>query len=178
MVKPGTHAAPVGTYILFAHLDHETTLSIGRLGDFDFPAGYYCYVGSARGPGGLQARLARHLRARKRPRWHVDYLLQVATITEIWRASSFERLECRWAEALLHLTGATLPVPRFGSSDCGCAAHLFLFGALPSLTAFRTQLSAVGLTSWISRVPPGKLAVHGDGGSHAVPLHGSSCHCD
>ncbi len=178
MVKPGTDAAPTGTYILFAHLDHQATLSIGRLGDYNFPAGYYSYVGSARGPGGLKARLARHLRAGKRPRWHVDYLLQVATVIEIWRVSSSERLECRWAEAMLQLPGATLPVSGFGSSDCGCPAHLFLFGALPSLTAFRTQLSAVGLTSWISRVRAGKLAVHGDGASRAGPLHGSSCHCD
>jgi Uri superfamily endonuclease len=177
MVTPSTDTAPVGTYVLFACLENETTLSIGRLGDFNFPAGYYSYVGSARGPGGLNARLARHLRAGKRPRWHIDYLLQVATVTEIWQVSSSERLECRWAEALHHLLGATLPVPGFGSSDCGCPSHLFLFGALPSLTAFRTQLSAVGLTSWISRVRAGKLAVHDDGASRAGPLHGSSCRC-
>jgi Uri superfamily endonuclease len=177
MVKPGTDTAPLGTYILFVLLDHQVALSIGRLGDFDFPAGYYSYVGSARGPGGLEARLARHLRAGKRPRWHIDYLLQVATATEIWQVSSSERLECRWAEALLHLPGATLPVPGFGSSDCGCHAHLLLFEAMPSLTAFRTQVNAVGLTSWISRVCAGKLAVHDDEASRAGPLHGSSCHC-
>lgn len=151
MVKAGADTTPSGTYIIFAYLDHEATLSIGRLGDFSFPAGYYSYVGSARGPGGLRARLARHLRAAKRPRWHVDHLLQVATVVEIWQASSTERLECKWAEALQDLPAAAVPVARFGSSDCGCPAHLCLFQALPSLEAFRRQLSSMGLKVLVRR---------------------------
>jgi Uri superfamily endonuclease len=151
MVRGGTDTAPAGTYILFAYFDHVATLSIGQLGEFNFPAGYYAYVGSARGPGGLKARLARHLRAGKRPRWHVDYLLELANVTEIWKASSNERLECQWTEALLNVRGARVPVPGFGSSDCGCAAHLLHFQSPPSLKVFRNQLSSTDLTVSVSR---------------------------
>jgi len=42
---------------------------------FAIPRGVYLYVGSARGFGGLKARVARHLRAVKKVHWHVDYLL-------------------------------------------------------------------------------------------------------
>ncbi len=155
MVKPDADTTPSGTYIIFAYLDHEATLTIGRLGDFSFPAGYYAYVGSARGPGGLRARLARHLRAEKRPRWHVDRLLQVATVVEIWQAFSTERLECKWAEALQELPAAAVPVAGFGSSDCGCRAHLCLFQALPSLEAFRRQLNSMGLKVSVCRAKLG-----------------------
>ena len=37
-------------------------ISIGRLGQQHFPIGDYFYVGSARGAGGLRARVGRHLR--------------------------------------------------------------------------------------------------------------------
>jgi len=56
-----TDAEP-GTYALLLKLDKQERITVGRLGTFDFPAGYYLYVGSALGPGGLQARLARHRR--------------------------------------------------------------------------------------------------------------------
>jgi Uri superfamily endonuclease len=56
-----TDAEP-GTYALLLKLDKQERITIGKLGTFDFPAGYYLYVGSALGPGGLRARLARHRR--------------------------------------------------------------------------------------------------------------------
>ena len=34
--------------------------------------GTHVYVGSARGPGGLRARISRHLRREKKERWHVN----------------------------------------------------------------------------------------------------------
>ncbi len=157
MVEPDGEPAIGGTYIIFAYLDHDAMLSVGRLGHCTFPAGYYAYVGSARGPGGLKARLARHLRAVKRARWHIDYLLEVATVVEIWQASSTERLECKWAEALQGLPPAAVPVAGFGSSDCACHAHLCLFQALPSLEAFRSQLSSMGLDVSVRRRKLGVL---------------------
>ena len=49
-----------GTYALVLQLERQEEIAIGKLGTFTFPAGYYLYVGSALGPGGLEARLARH----------------------------------------------------------------------------------------------------------------------
>lgn len=108
------------------HLVQPLRLAVGRLGVCELPAGDLVYVGSALGPGGLAARLARHVRPDKRPHWHIDHLTAVLT-PEIWRVdASGERLECAWVRDLLALPGASVPVSGFGSSDCreGCQAHL------------------------------------------------------
>ena len=125
-----------GTYALVLHLGHREEMAIGKLGTFVFPAGYYLYLGSALGPGGLEARLARHRRREKRPRWHIDYLLQRAAPVEVWSVASGERLECLWARAARELPGARIPVPGFGSSDCRCPSHLVHFAAKPSPALF------------------------------------------
>lgn len=95
---------------------------VGRLGCVLFRQGYHLYVGRAR--RGLGARLARHLRSDKRLRWHIDYLLAVGTIQEVWVAESAEPPECAWASALSTLPGAAIAMPGFGSSDCRCPGHL------------------------------------------------------
>ncbi len=128
-----------GTYCLILHLPRRTRIAVGRLGLFDFPAGYYVYVGSAL--NGLEARLARHLRQDKALHWHVDYLLQHATLVETWSAISAERLECRWAEIASTLPGASLPVPRFGASDCRCPAHLIHFPTCPEFSLFVSRVT-------------------------------------
>ena len=46
-----------GAYALVLHLERKEEITVGRLGTFAFPAGYYLYAGSALGPGGLEARL-------------------------------------------------------------------------------------------------------------------------
>ncbi|MBN1810373.1 MAG: GIY-YIG nuclease family protein [Anaerolineae bacterium] len=117
-------------------------ICVGRLGWFHFPAGWYVYVGSARGPGGLAARLARHLRPLKPLHWHVDYLRAHASPVEIWYATGAQKRECAWARALLGLPGASVPVPRFGASDCRCSTHLIHFALLPDLAAFAGALGA------------------------------------
>jgi Uri superfamily endonuclease len=119
-------------------------MTIGRLGSFSFPDGYYTYAGSARGPGGLKARLNRHLGDRKQLRWHIDYLLREARVQQIWKAFSHEKLECLWTRALLRMLHASIPVPRFGSSDCDCETHLVHFTSLPSPQTFANQLQTLG----------------------------------
>jgi Uri superfamily endonuclease len=120
-----------GTYLLTARLDQPTPIIVGRLGTFSFPAGWYTYAGSALGPGGLEARLARHLRTQKRLHWHVDYLLQHSKVETIWQITSPARLECAWAAAIHDLPGAATPAPGFGASDCRCSAHLVYFCERP-----------------------------------------------
>jgi len=113
-----------GTYVLHILLTKSQEITVGRLGRFLFPAGLYLYCGSARGSGGIRARVGRHLRRNKTLHWHVDYLLQQGTPTRVWYALSAERLECAWSRAVLHLPGALAPVAGFGSSDCACSTHL------------------------------------------------------
>ena len=113
-----------GTYLLLIRLQACTEIAVGRLGTFVFTGGWYIYAGSALGPGGLPARLARHRRSSKRLHWHVDYLLAISTLEASWQIEASARLECAWAETVRQLSGAQVFVPGFGSSDCRCPAHL------------------------------------------------------
>jgi Uri superfamily endonuclease len=113
-----------GTYLIVLHLDKMEKLQIGKLGLWEIPEGYYVYVGSARGPGGLAGRLRRHLRPpeRKRLHWHIDSLASTADIVQIWWSEDPSSGECRWADRLA--TIGSRFIPGFGSSDCRCAGHL------------------------------------------------------
>lgn len=128
MAVTGNVPAAPGTYLLLVALDAQRVLRAGRLGSFVFEAGLYAYAGSAQGPGGLSARVGRHLRAGKAPHWHIDSLTAAGDVVEVWLRASPERLECRWARTLAALPGLSQPVPGFGSSDCACRAHLFRLG--------------------------------------------------
>ncbi len=112
-----------GTYILVLRLAAETDITIGRLGRLAFPPGYYYYVGSAFGPGGLTARLRHHQHLAPRPHWHIDYLRQAAPLDRIWHAEHASPREHAWAATLAEIT--TAGIPRFGASDCRCRTHLF-----------------------------------------------------
>ena len=146
----------IGTYVLALWLPRPRTIRVGRLGSFAFPAGWYLYTGSALGPGGLRARLARHQRhvgdaarngertstGAKRAHWHVDYLREEAAWGGAWVSVSGQRLECEWATALRRLPGATIWAPGFGASDCRCPAHLVHVGRLPGGEVFAATLGA------------------------------------
>ncbi len=111
-----------GTYALIILLPRAKTIRIGALGVFSFPRGYYIYIGSAL--NGLSARIARHCRNEKKRFWHIDYLLEHAYVTDVWSRENTARLECKWARSALALPNARIVAPRFGASDCNCAAHL------------------------------------------------------
>ena len=139
-----------GTYALIMVLTNSQPIRVGKLGEFDFPAGYYNYVGSAFGPGGLAGRLNRHrgLDAQNasggwRPHWHIDYLRLKAEIVAIWFTNQDTPREHSWASLVSQLPGATMPVPHFGASDCRCQSHLFHFPQPPDLPAFKRSLESV-----------------------------------
>ncbi len=130
-----------GNYILFLNMDIPEAIPVGRLGRRYFPAGVYAYAGSAFGPGGLKGRLNRHLNPSTSCRWHVDYLKERVRIVEIWWSQTPQNIEHRWAEALMAIRGAALPVAGFGSSDCRCRSHLVHFATLPARATFRRCLA-------------------------------------
>ena len=140
-----------GTYVLMLACPRPATVRIGNLGTMQLQPGFYAYVGSALGAGGLKARLRHHLQIAARPHWHIDYLRAVCDVVEVWYATDAARLEHRWARAMARLPGAGVPLPGFGSSDCGCAAHLFSYPRLPPIRAFRHQV----------RTPVSRLTVSG-----------------
>jgi Uri superfamily endonuclease len=136
-----------GTYCLVLRLPEAAQVTPGRLGTFELAAGWYLYIGSAL--GGLRGRLLRHLRTEKRRRWHIDYLLSgagpgethgVAEIVGAWWVESTGRLECEWAQTAIGWPGASVPIPRFGSSDCRCRAHLVAWPRPEELGMVREEL--------------------------------------
>ena len=111
-----------GAYLLVLALDRPLDPAIaGRPGTL--APGLYAYCGSAYGPGGLGARLARHLRPDKKPHWHIDRLTAAGRVLAAYAQP--EGSECDLLAALQALPGTGIPLPGFGSSDCRrCPAHL------------------------------------------------------
>jgi Uri superfamily endonuclease len=132
-----------GTYILIASVAQVRRWEIGRLGKFDLIPGFYAYVGSAFGAGGLRARLGHHLAATTEPHWHIDYLLQFASPVEIWYTTADRKLEHHWAEFLEAAPRFRVPIPRFGASDYHRSrrSHLFYCNRRPSFRRFQEQMA-------------------------------------
>jgi Uri superfamily endonuclease len=135
-----------GTYVLILQLSQPARLTTGKLGEFDFPAGWYAYVGSAFGPGGLRGRLKHHLAPVTKPHWHIDYLRSAASVREVWYLIGEAICEHQWADTLRSMPGAAIPAPRFGASDCTCETHLIYFAEKPDSGVLRgfMGLSAQG----------------------------------
>jgi Uri superfamily endonuclease len=119
-----------GTYVLWFDIAAPITLSELKSQPASLLPGSYVYVGSALGPGGLQARVQRHMRldrapGRVRRHWHVDTLTDLCRPNFLGYDVSPARQECRWAQ-ILQAAGACWAIAGFGSSDCrqGCRAHL------------------------------------------------------
>lgn len=109
-----------GAYLLLVALPAPLRIALQRRPETLLPAGRYLYAGSARGPGGLSARLARHMRPDKKPHWHIDRLTEAGTVEGAWVVPGGD--ECALVAALAHLP---VPLPGFGSTDCRtCASHL------------------------------------------------------
>ena len=111
------------SYQLSIEVRKPVRVVVGRLGQFLFPAGRYVYSGSAR--RNFEARIARHLRAEKTLRWHIDYLLGAPGV-EVLRVKCSVRGEC----ALNRSSGGTIVAAGFGASDCkaDCGSHLRYLG--------------------------------------------------
>ena len=123
MTRQDDRLAGPGAYALVIRLESAFAGRVGALGDLALTPRAYVYLGSANGPGGMEARVRRHLNSDKRMHWHIDYLTRVGTVTDIavWPGGG----ECALVDHVSAGKGITFPVPGFGSSDCRhCPAHL------------------------------------------------------
>ncbi len=113
-----------GLYMIGLTLHSTQIIRIGRLGSFTFKSGNYLYFGSARGPGGVAARVSRHLRDTrgKRTHWHIDWLRAVAEPHLVYWSHTGTDSECEWVD-ILESAGNREPAG-FGASDCRCGGHL------------------------------------------------------
>jgi Uri superfamily endonuclease len=131
-----------GTYTLILSSSIEKPVNVGKLGTLLLKPGFYVYVGSAFGPGGLKARIRHHLKLSSRPHWHLDYLSPTLRLCEIWYTYDQIHREHQWAEVHAQTRGARMPLPGFGSSDCRCPSHLFFYKSKPSGSHFRRKIRA------------------------------------
>ncbi|GAB6098386.1 GIY-YIG nuclease family protein [Halanaerocella petrolearia] len=138
-----TISSQPGTYILLLKATKEEKVQVGSFGPLDMKKGYYVYVGSALGPGGVQSRVNRHAKKDKKLHWHIDYLRATTDLLEVWYTYSQNRYEHKWAKVLQSLPKVSIPLPGFGASDCNCRAHLFFFRGKPSLDDFYNQLDQI-----------------------------------
>lgn len=163
-----------GAYTLSLLLSTPLSLHVGRLGKADFPAGRYFYCGSAMGSGGLNGRLGRYLQGGSQYKhWHMDYfrpesrlegIYYIIILDEVTRESNnLLSFECRWSQALAALTGAVIPLPGFGASDCrsACKAHLVAFpgttGESVSVSPHSSQVYILNTLAESAQIPPVKF---------------------
>ena len=115
--------------MLLIKVEEDTVIETrgGRI--FYIPRGTYLYVGSAKGPGGLRARIKRHLRRHgKRLFWHIDYLLNTgkADVEKIYYRVVEEK-DVDYETIISRKLAMELDyIPGFGCSDKrGDQSHLF-----------------------------------------------------
>lgn len=111
-----------GAYVLLIDLARPLSLDLPAFRGTEVAPGLYGYCGSAYGPGGIRARVSRHLRDDKAIRWHVDHLTTAGRVAQIGiRVGGHE---CDLVGVLLARGGMAV-LPGFGSTDCRlCPAHL------------------------------------------------------
>jgi len=137
-----------GVYTLFLECDSPQRIRIGAIGERDFVPGWYLYVGSALGAGGLD-RVCRHIRfyqeRYRKPKWHIDYLMEHLRLAGVVYGVTENRLECVLSRAV-----GGEGVAGFGCSDCECATHLYYRKEMPKDEVMKA-FSAVGLLGkWIA----------------------------
>jgi Uri superfamily endonuclease len=118
--KPERAPSVAGAYVLLIAITDPFEVTWPSKRGTIIEAGRYLYCGSAKGPGGIRARLSRHMRRGKSIRWHVDRLTEVGTVAGAWVFPDGD--ECALVGSLSHLP---VPVDGFGSTDCTrCRSHL------------------------------------------------------
>ena len=127
---PTPHTLPAlpGAYALLLELDHDLPVLLPKQLPHILPPGRYVYCGSANGPGGILSRVSRHMRADKKPHWHIDQLTTRARVLGAWVWVGGN--ECLLVAGF---SQAQVPIPGFGSSDCPhCPSHLLTWPTAPN----------------------------------------------
>lgn len=144
-----------GAYVLAIELYRPIALALSNRPPASLARGCYLYCGSAKGPGGLRARIGRHMRRGKPIRWHVDNLTEAGRVLGVWTIVGGH--ECQLAGSLAHLP---IPIEGFGSSDCrNCGSHLLRWPGNSSTLLRR------GIDSILTK--PARSAGIGPAGRHA-----------
>ena len=141
-----------GSYALVYRLEKDRKIGVGSLGEINFPKGFYVYIGSAFGPGGLK-RVDRHRRlcedGEGSVHWHIDYL-STEPSSELVRAYLIpeEDVECRLSDRISgEMEGR---FKGFGCSDCSCGSHLRCYSSMEhAVNSIELQIEKAG---WDHRI--------------------------
>ncbi len=118
-------------------LKENLTVRVRNGKTFELKKGIYCYCGSAM--GSLEKRVLRHLKRKKKPHWHIDFITTDSRFepVEVW-AFRDKEFECKLAESLK----GNEPVLGFGATDCSCKSHLLRLKSLESERKKARELGA------------------------------------
>ncbi len=99
----------------------EEKIRVGSLGEIEFSAGTYLYVGS--GGNNVIKRVQRHRNGAKNKRWHIDYISSKYPAVECY---ILERAGKETEEELASMLSLIYTfVPGFGASDSKARSHFF-----------------------------------------------------
>ena len=112
-----------GAYVLCLRLGARLSIDIPSLPAGCLASGWYLYAGSARGSGGIRARLRRHFRSTKKLHWNIDRL--TVNAGQFAALASADHSECELVDELLKSNRFSIAPAGFGSTDCRlCESHL------------------------------------------------------
>jgi sugar fermentation stimulation protein A len=117
-----------GSYLLVLKNRSKKNINVGKLGNISFEEGYYVYAGSA--INGLEHRVSRHTRKRKKPFWHIDYITPLhMSIEKAFSIRRTDNIESKIVRRLKNISDDS--VRDFGASDSKEKSHLFVFKKPP-----------------------------------------------
>lgn len=129
-----------GSYVLILENRIPCNIKVGTLGSLAFDKGFYAYIGSMFGSGGLEARIKRYFTI-KRKHWHIDYVLDYMQIIEVFV------LPEKNCESFL----ANIAVKKFKYiKGFGCSdqkhdiSHLLYFGEKHEVKKFIKLIKSIG----------------------------------
>lgn len=118
-----------GAYALVLRLDEAIHIEFPRVTRDQLMPGWYVYVGSARGRGGIRARVTHHFRSEKTAHWHIDRL--TVNAAEMLALAVADGHECELVGKLLKSPEFKAVAAGFGSTDCRlCESHLLTTSTL------------------------------------------------
>ncbi len=115
-----------GYYTLIMRIQSSTELYIGSLGRQAIDKGYYIYIGSAMGRGGIKQRVKRHLLKQKTKKWHIDYITSLPHTKVLYVITICTLEENKEEEISQKLSKKLIPyIKKFGATDKKSYTHLF-----------------------------------------------------